>query len=102
MILSDGLDSLYLESSLRLARCLAAIPNCPKKKVKTIFSVCPKLPSDDKVRLSVAGHDVAITKINETATDLPLTGEHQVNVIAVGVYLLESGLQVCEPSRDVF
>ena len=63
-------------------------------QVKTLFSACPKLPSDDKVRLSVAGHDVAITKMNEGNTELPLTGEHQVNVIALGVFLLESGLQV--------
>ncbi|GAV03452.1 hypothetical protein RvY_13872-2 [Ramazzottius varieornatus] len=96
MIRSEGSGSVYLESSLRLARCLAATPNCPKRKLKTIFQCCPKLPSDDKVRLNVAGHDVAITKINainEKNDEIVLTGQHQVNVIAVGVFLLDSGLQ---------
>lgn len=82
----------------------------PSLQLKTIFQCCPKLPSDDKVRLNVAGHDVAITKINainEKNDEIVLTGQHQVNVIAIGVFLLESGLQVSAgraemPSRVLF
>ncbi|XP_055327551.1 phosphatidylinositol 4-kinase alpha-like isoform X2 [Paramacrobiotus metropolitanus] len=84
---------LYMDNTFRSARCLAGIPNCPWSKIKPFYKACPKLPADDKIRATVAGHDVAIPKINEVNAEIRLTGIDQINVVALGIFVLESGLQ---------
>lgn len=59
-----------------------------------LVQACPKLPADDKIRTTVAGHDVAIPTKIDSNVEVTLTGLDQINILALGVFVLESGLQV--------